>query len=277
MSEVRHDLSDAAMEAAVEANLLAMFALGRKWPRMEVHDDPEMLWTITDIPFTMFNMVLRARLAPDRIEDAVEATIARGRARNVPIGWWIGRTTRPLDLGTLLEEHRFAGGGGPPGMAMDLRSLAADVYLPPGLVIERVDEPETLREWCRLMVAGFEWPEFVQEAFFDWYSCLGLGPESPLLHYIGRLDGGAVSTSTLLLADGVAGIYDITTVPEVRGQGIGTALTYIALREARSRGYRVSALQASKMGYGIYQKLGFREYCTIRTYTWRPDKSGPAG
>jgi predicted acetyltransferase len=77
-----------------------------------------------------------------------------------------------------------------------------------------------------------------------------------------------VSTSLLFLAEGVAGIYFVATIPEARRRGIGFAITIKALKEAREMGYWVSILQASKMGEPVYRKIGFQEYCKISSYIW---------
>jgi hypothetical protein len=44
----------------------------------------------------------------------------------------------------------------------------------------------------------------------------------------------------------------------------------VGLRDARAEGYRVGVLGSSPMGYGVYRRLGFREYCTLQSHTWDP-------
>ena len=55
------------------------------------------------------------------------------------------------------------------------------------------------------------------------------------------------------------------TVPDARQKGAGTALTLAAMREGLADGYHFARLQSSAMGLPIYQRLGFREYCTFGT------------
>ena len=68
----------------------------------------------------------------------------------------------------------------------------------------------------------------------------------------------------------MAGVYFVFTVPEARGQGLGAALTLAPLREARAMGYGIGVLGSSSLGYSVYRRLGFAEYCRIGIYEWRP-------
>jgi len=263
-----NDLSAPALVTAVEENLFEYYKLFRQWTRVEVHDDKHMLWTLSDVPSPFFNNVLNAQIAPNEVDATIEVTITRYRLRNAFINWWIGPATKPANLGMYLEQHGFVHRGNPPGMAVDLLALNEGLPALPGLVIEQVSDVATLKQWCHVFSVGFGMRGSIEDPLIDLFTSIGLGDQFPIRHYIGWLDGKPVATSQLFLGAGVAGIYDVATVPEARQQGYGTALTLAALLKARSLGYRVGILQSSEMGFGVYYRIGFREYCRLSRYIW---------
>src|SRR5262245_20547619 len=117
------------MVQAVEANLFAFFRHLSAWPRVELHDEPDCCWTISDLPFPLFNSVMRARLPGDRIDALIDARLAACRARGVPMLWWTGPSTTPADLGERLERNGFFLEGAR-GMAVDLESRVDDTASP---------------------------------------------------------------------------------------------------------------------------------------------------
>ena len=267
MDRILRDISPTALIAAIEENLFALIPTFSKWPQAEVYDGAEIKWSVTRIPFPMFNSVFRARLASQQVDAAIQAVIARASTRNVPILWWTGPQTQPIDLATYLEANGFTHIGHEPGMAVDLALLNENWTVLPGLGFERVSNAETLKKWCQTCVKGFGMPCIVEDAFFDFMSHVGFSTSLP---YIGLLNDQPVATSLLVLAAGVAGIYNITTIPEARQKGIGTWMTLTPLRDARKMGYHFGILHASEMGVNVYRRLGFQEYCQIGHYIWSP-------
>ena len=71
------------------------------------------------------------------------------------------------------------------------------------------------------------------------------------------------------MGGGVAGIHAVTTVPEFRGRGIGTAMTFSPLIYARKKGYEIGVLVSSEMAVGIYRSLEFQEYGKGYIYLWQ--------
>lgn len=267
MEKIMKDLSESSLVVAIEANLFEIFKLFKQWSQAEVHDSPELLWTITEMPFSLFNSILRPRLSPEIVDGAIDAAIARCKLKNVPMLWFTGPSTKPADLGSRLLERGFQFYESP-GMAVDLDSLPEDLQLPQNFMIERVDNDEDLRKWCQVMCEVFEMPKFVEDAWLDFKLSLGFDPSLPIRHYLGSLNDEVVATSTLFLGAGVAGIYDVSTLERARRKGIGSAMTAAPLMEARGLGYRVGILNSSEIGFNVYRKVGFQEYCKINQYVW---------
>lgn len=268
MSEILTNLSAKTLTNAIEENLAEFFALFQNWPQAEIEMSPQLIWTMTGYPFPLFNGVLQARLNPEQVNETIEAAMARAQSKEAPILWWTGPATRPANLGATLVGHGFAPIGGPPGMAMDLKALPANTPAPAGLTIEQVDTDDVLKLWAQIFEAGFGFPEFISNAYYSFMASQGLAADQPLRNYIGRLNGEAVGISSLLLAAGVAGIYNVATLPSAQRQGIGSAMSLHPLHEARLMGYRAAVLQSSDVGVGVYRKLGFQEYCQLEQYMW---------
>jgi len=268
MGEIMQDLSASALAAAIEANQFAFWANIRHLPQVEFRDDEEMLWLITGLPFAGFNVVGRARFAPDEVDARVKETLAHFQSRRLPMLWAVGPSTRPTNLGRSLETHGLTRASGDPAMAADLLALNEESPESPSLTIERVGNVEMLGKWMQVWCAGFELPDPVGSALFDMEVAVGLDEHLPRRLYLGFLRGEPVATSLLFLGAGVAGIYGVTTLPHAQRHGIGTVMTLAPLREARAMGYRVGVLFSSSLGIGVYRRLGFQEYFKFSQYEW---------
>ncbi len=75
-----------------------------------------------------------------------------------------------------------------------------------------------------------------------------------------------VAAAALFDGAGVAGVYNVVTVPEARRRGIGRAVTNAVLDEAVARGHTLAVLGASDLGLPVYRRLGFREVSRLRSY-----------
>jgi len=266
---VMNDLSATALATANEKNLFEYYKLFRHWTGAEVHDEQDLLWVISDFPSPFFNIILNAQITQDQVDITVEAIVKSYKAKNAFALWRTGPLTKPSNLGTYLEKQGFVHTGDSPGMAVDLSALNEELPLLPGLVIQQVSDVETLYQWSHIFSMGFGRRGNIEDPLTDLFASIGLGDDSPIQNFIGWLDGKPVASSQVFLGAGVAGIYDVATLPEARRQGCGAALSLAALLWARSLGYRVGTLQSSQMGFGIYSRIGFREHFKFSNYMLR--------
>jgi ribosomal protein S18 acetylase RimI-like enzyme len=266
------DIGTPAMLEAMEANFAEeMMCFGRGTPGGEVHEDDELSWFITGRPY--LNGVTRTYLARDDkayVEAKIIETCNRFQVRGVGFNWAVGPLTRPGNLGTYLENSGFTHRHEDIGMAIDITAISEDLPPPPELVIQECQNAEMLRAWLPVEMRGFNASEDIATRYYENYINIGFGTGRPWHHYVGWLHNAPVGVASLLLQAGIAGIYGVTTIPEVRRQGVGTAMTLHALRMASALGYRIAVLTPTNMSINIYQRIGFQEYCRIHHYIWSP-------
>jgi ribosomal protein S18 acetylase RimI-like enzyme len=263
-------LGTPAMLEAIEANLAEeMMTFGRDIPEGEVHEDGELYWFITGRPYP--NGVTRTYLARDDqayVEAKILATRDYFQAHGVGLNWAVGPMTRPGNLGIHLEKHGFSHRHEDTVMAVDMQTIQENLPTPAELVIQGCRDAEMLRAWFPVAMRGFDATEEDTANYYKNYVKLGFGEGKSWHHYVGWLQNEPVGVATLLLHAGVAGVYGVATIPEVRRQGVGAAMTLHVLHEARALGYQIALLTPSKMGIGIYRRIGFQEYGSIHHYSW---------
>jgi ribosomal protein S18 acetylase RimI-like enzyme len=255
------------LRAFAERDFIETWSLFGRLPGASVVDEAGVLLIVTGAPDPLANAVLRTRIPPGRDSDAavgaaIEATMARFDAADLPWTWW----SLPSDVpGDIVERVARRGAGGvesaPLMVLADLGAVTPRVVA--GLTVERVRDDAGIEAFLRLAEGALELTAVVADLLRALASVTGLGDDAPLRHYLGRLDGEAVGIATLHLGS-CAGVYNVGTLEAARGHGIGTALTAATLVDARSAGSRVAALQSSELGIGMYKRLGFVEVGTIR-------------
>ncbi|MBZ0298918.1 MAG: GNAT family N-acetyltransferase [Anaerolineae bacterium] len=267
MHPIQDDCSDAGMTRAIEANFLAAFEQFRTLPQVQIVESPYVMRiTSSAVPDPLVNGILRAQFPPDSADRHVEEIVAYFRERHLPLLWQIWPSTRPDDLGARLVAAGLSAAGWNAGMALDLHQVADPLPLPPDLTIQSVENEVHLQQWLRTLSAGFELQAEVVNLLETLSRQAGFGGGAAFQNYVGFVADQPAACASMIFGAGVAGIYNVVTLPDVRGLGLGTALTYRALLDARSQGYRIAILHSTQMGYSIYYRLGFREYFTIHKY-----------
>jgi GNAT superfamily N-acetyltransferase len=271
MKDILQDVSADSLASAIEQNLFSwIYVFGAVWA-MKSDDPCGVERSISPVGFPFFNSIMHARLVPENVEPTIQRIKLDAETRQVPVLWWVGPSTRPADLECQLENRGFAIDEDGPGMAVDLLNLNENLPVAEGLSIQRIQDDGTLIEWSHALALGFEAPASrIDNIMETWSDFLRQVDPDITQAYLARLNGQPVATSLLMLGAGIAGIYGVSTIPEARRKGIGAQVTLYPLLQARSQGYRVGILQSSEMGHGVYQSIGFRDYCRITSYIYQP-------
>jgi len=269
MQTLLNDLSnESAVKSAIKTNWLSYHYHLWQAANAEFAVGPYLTWLITDIPDHFMNVVVCSQLPEDKIENLFEEAMLRFAELNVTrASWLIEENARAENIKNQLVARglklrdAFA-----VEMAADLGALPNNLLLPDGLSIIQVKNRATLKQWIHVASRGFGVAEKDENAWCDLFDKVVFAP--PFHTYLAVLNGKPVATAQLFTHEGVAGIYNISCLPEERGRGIGTAVTMAPLLEAHKLGYRVGILQASQLGLKVYTKLGFQEYGKLSVLTW---------
>ena len=250
---------------AVDDGRCVLYTTAARMPPAEVVVGADVVYGSLGVPVPPFNTVFGARLAREDVGDRIEEIVAWYRARHDPFLWWVGPADRPEDLPRLLVAHGFVEDDETvPGMVADLAALPAGL-LPSGVEIELVRDERALAEVCEVLMAGFEMPPVAGEAIAR-LGVLGFGDDMPLHTFIARLDGKAVATSLGVMTGGATALFNIATLPEARGRGVGRAVTLAAMRDGAIHEARIAVLQSSAMGHSVYARIGFRDFAEYRVF-----------
>lgn len=251
------------LAAAVEANSVEACRTWGAWPKLRLHDDPDVIWTITDLPFPQFNTVLCARLPAEGTGAAVAAVLAPFRERRVPMAWWTGPNTTPGDLDFRLAEAGLVLTDDSLGMACRLDRLAA---LRGGLrsttvIVEEVVTCDALRSWGAVLRDVFGFSSGAARHWTAMHEAAGYGAGRGWRHYVATQDGRVVGAASAFHGSEVAGIANVAVRPRARGRGAATEMMVRALEDARSAGFGTATLWSSLDGEPIYRRLGFETCC----------------
>lgn len=266
MEEIISDFSPRALALAIEKNMHAYFEDMNCSDDIEFYSEENLKWFFSGQKVARLNRILMAKFNEEKVDAQIEKLLEPFKENQIPLTWHTGPSTLPTNLGDKLLVHGFELKSIEPGMAADLEKIDEEYQVDGYFELKRIYTEEETEKWCEIFARSFGVDvDYMKKTMSIEFELISKKLETRRL-YLGYLNSKPVASGALLLGGGVAGIYSIGTLPEVRGKGMGRAVTIEMLLEARNIGYRIGTLHASPMGINIYKKIGFKEYCTMGRY-----------
>lgn len=253
-------------------NMLDVFArIGSGIPGALIERSNGVTLFVTGLPLRLFNQV--AVHGDDATEGAIRDAVAAMRSSGAPfaLNLRVGTDDRFIEVADRLGLLRLSVEPWMPGMA--LHPLTAGPApgdprsgdLPPADLeheIRLVTDLAGIEDHVRVVAEGFDLPEPTVRAIVR-PDLLGM-PD--VFVYVGY-EGGVATTSGLGMRTGqTIGVYNIATVPAARRRGWGASMTARIAADGAAAGCVVAILQASSMGYPIYERMGFRTVVDYMAY-----------
>jgi len=210
------------------------------------------------------NRIFRARLNPADVNEKITTVVNQIKLGNIPKIWTITPSSIPKDLGEQLLAHGFYQYNVQSGMAIDLLTTT---IIPKQqnreLVIHRCHNLDTLRQFKSVSDTAFN-----RNVNFDIF--VKMLNEKSIHFYVGSIHDHVVATLIISYSATFAGLHLVTTHPNYRKRGIAATMVRNALYDIQTQGYPFVVLQASQLGEGIYQKIGFKKHLDLMHYALDP-------
>ena len=242
-----------------------------KYPKSEISVKKNVSKVFLGLNHPMMNVFYNVNLTEQEVEEKVNNLLSQAKSKNIPFMWQVGALTKPHNLGEylviagLIKEES-------PGMYMNLREIDEIKYQEAldhsKIKIERVSNSKEEEQWIDICFSTFELDKFKNEIGQMWSLYFKFCDA-----YLAIYEGKPVGVSLVFYSSGVAGIYCCGVCPEYRNRGIGKAITMAPILQAKKKGYEISVLTASQLGFYAYSKIGFKECCKYETYIYTPQEN----
>lgn len=260
--------SSEELSTAIESSFVDVFAsLCTASPGAILRNEGDAIIYSSGAPNSLLNGVLAARFDLRNMKKRTEEVLAFFEGRHLPMTFFVGPGCCPPELDDHLRSLGLTAGWTRPGMAADLGTVRR-MPLPTGFEIRSAEDIAAFDLCARIFAEGFSSDEAMRQWLYN--LAKGYGTSPTRRWFLGILNKKPVATSVVVLDKGIAGIYCVATLQEARGRGVGTAITLEPMLEAKKKGFDFVVLQSSKMGLPVYEKIGFKEYCRIKAYSWSP-------
>jgi GNAT superfamily N-acetyltransferase len=248
-------MDDTTLYARMHANLRAFCRyMGGASPGARAIEIPGVVGGL--VPATphrsLFNSV--AYDSPPELEAALPELAAAYAGADIR-AWSVWVPEADTRTSALLAERGHVLDAAPAVMCMELSDLAES--RPADLDLDPEPRVETL---AQLNDIAYGTTPDVERAVQSL-------PGVPL--YVARVEERPVSCLGMHDLDGDTCVLYVATVPEARGRGLARKLLAYALHDARERGVTTSSLQATKMGYPVYARLGYRDLGGLQMWELR--------
>ncbi len=238
-------------------------------PNSEFYVKNEVSKLFTGINYPLWNSFWGANFTEQEVKEKVSTLVNQAKRRNIPFMWWVGALSKPHNLGDYLVKAGLIKDESP-GMYLNLREIDETRYQKvldqSKIKIERVLNPKEEEQWSDICSTTFGMDEIKDEVGHIWTILFEFCDA-----YLATLEGKPVGTSLVFYSSGVAGIYNVSVCPEYRNRGIGKTITMAPLLQAKKKGYEISILTSSELGFNVYTNMGFKECCKYEAYMYAPE------
>lgn len=209
----------------------------------------------SSLPHPLFNHVIKTNFPFDK-QKSISTVIQDYKELQVPFLWRVWEHDTPQDREQFLLINGAQQMESIALMAIDLESFHPMSEPILDLKVRAVRNIEKANDFSNCYSAIFDIPKKLTPSITE----IIIKQDQNIESYVGYFQDTPVSIGTIFYFNGVAGIYNVGTLKEYQGKGIGGEMMTTMLLKAKLDDLKTAILQGPADGIGIYEKLGF-QFC----------------
>lgn len=226
----------------------------------EIHDADFSVRIASGLNHPSFNAVVQTDITDnfDEVYPNIESFFSN---RQLPYTWFLIPSSNLETLKGQLQSKGLRYIGDDVIVGVELEDIIRNISSPNSLYIESIQNYDKFKTWVDLYTKTRNLKSDLVEKFKKIYEDVDFNdPDLPFRKYIGWLNGEPVACSTLVMAGGIAVVYDETLLPRyARDFGIEEAINIVPLRKARDMGYKLGLVPTTVGMIKKFTGIGFSE------------------
>lgn len=210
------------------------------------------------LPMVNFNAVMGWLKEPKEYDTRIEKELKF--FGTTPFFWYVEEDANQ-EFKEALKKHGFVDVGIFRGVMGPIDKPIGATSIPDDCVLEMVRDEEALGEFSDLVCRVFGIQSPTKEAYRKMLlNLMQKEEERQWYHWVVRKQGEVVSAVSTMIQNGVVSFWNGASSPELRKQGLSTALRRFSLQHAKIKGavYGSSYPMSEGLAFGICSKLGYQ-------------------
>ncbi len=208
----------------------------------------------------VWNMIV----LPDKVNVAQMDRMEEGfKLKGLPFAWWVDKNNLSSEMLERFQNGKYADFGDVPGMVYELKDYHEQIIDNKNIKI--ITEIEEYTKWVQVLAQGFGFSDDVYDVYFDKLSKF-IGDNKVFIPLAAYEENKIVATASITFANGIAGFYHDSTMPEYRNRGLASNLYRARFNILKEMGIDKAVVQTSPMATSLAEKLGFKKYTNYKIY-----------
>lgn len=192
-------------------------------------------------------------------DTCIEEQLKFFKDAQMPFVWFLDENSS-TEFKQKLLDYGFQDGGIFRGVIGNLDRPVTIPEIPNDCELQLVKDEVALDEFNDVVCSVFGMEGACKESFKQLLREGANRSENSICHWVARKQGKVVSAVSTLIENEMVSFWNGASLPEIRRQGLSTALRRFALNDAISKGCRMgsSYLMSEGLAFGICSKLGYQ-------------------